>query len=273
MSAGIRFDFHMHSAHSGDSSEAMETMIEEAIGKGLTGICFTEHLDEDFPEGDEDFDFSLDTEAYHEHFLECRDRYKEKIRLFFGVEYGLQPHLKERLGEYTGKYPFDMVIGSSHIVNGKDPYLPYYYEGRSEREAYLEYFENVLECVRCFDDFDVYGHLDYVVRYGPNKDRHYSYNEYSDIISEILKTIIDKGKGIEVNSGGFSHGLDHPNPREDVLKRYRELGGEVITVGSDAHRAEMIAYRFDDIRRILTGAGFKHITVFENRKPGFINIV
>ena len=269
----IDFDFHMHSAHSGDSEEEMERMILGAIKKGMKTICFTEHFDPDFPKDKEEFDFSLDTPAYLSHFQNCQKEYGAQIGLCFGVEFGLQQHLTEQCREYVKSYPFDFVIGSSHIVNGKDPYLAEFYENRSEREAYLEYFEGVLECARLFTDFDVYGHLDYVVRYGPNKDRDYSYAAYADILDEILKTLIEKGKGIEINTGGFSHGLDHPNPREEVLKRYRELGGEILTIGSDAHRAERIGYRFEDALPILREAGFRYLTVFKSREPHFLKIL
>ena len=109
-------------------------------------------------------------------------------------------------------HPFDFVIGSSHVVHGIDPYYPKYYEGRSEKTAYREYFESILENLNTYSDFDVYGHLDYVVRYGPDHNRFYTYEAYADIIDEILRKLISMGKGIEVNTAGFKYGLGHPNP-------------------------------------------------------------
>ncbi len=153
------------------------------------------------------------------------------------------------------------------MVNGKDPYYASYYEGRSEREAYLEYFVSILENIRAFQDFDVYGHIDYVVRYGPDKNTYYS---YADVIDEILKQLIHHGKGIEVNTAGFKYGLGHPNPCEDILKRYRELGGEILTLGADAHQPEHIAYDFQRLPKLLQTCGFSYYTVFKNRKAQFI---
>ncbi len=268
----IKVDLHVHSAHSDDSDESMEAVIEEAVNKGMDAICFTEHMDMDFPEREGCFSFLLDTEAYRRHFEECREKYKNKIKLLFGVEYGMQPHLTERCSSYISEWPFDLVIGSQHTVNGKDPYYSDFYEGRSEREAYLEYFEALLDSVRNFKDVDVFGHLDYVVRYGPERDLHYSYREYADILDEILKAVIESGKGIELNSGGYSNHLSHPNPREDVLLRYRELGGEILTVGSDAHVKERLAGDFDRLEAVIKQAGFRYITIFEAKKPGFIKI-
>ena len=134
-----------------------------------------------------------------------------------GIEVGLQPHITEINRKAVTGHPFDFVIGSSHVVHGIDPYYPKYYEGRSEKTAYREYFESILENLNTYSDFDVYGHLDYVVRYGPDRNRFYTYEAYADIIDEILRKLISMGKGIEVNTAGFKYGLGHPNPTEAVL--------------------------------------------------------
>ena len=169
-------------------------------------------------------------------------------------------------------YPFDFVIGSSHVVHGVDPYYPNYYDNRDEDTAYMEYFESILENIATDADYDVYGHIDYVVRYGPNKNEFYSYKKFSDIIDEILIKLIEKGKGIEINTAGFKYGLNHPNPTEDIICRYRQLGGEIITIGADGHKPEHIAYDFHKVPEILKNAGFNYYTVFKNRKPDFIKI-
>jgi histidinol-phosphatase (PHP family) len=158
------------------------------------------------------------------------------------------------------------------VVHGFDPYYPQYYEGRSEDAAYREYFESILENLHTDADFDVYGHLDYVVRYGPHKNRFYSYKKHSDVIDEILRTLIDRGKGIELNTAGFKYGLGHPNPTEEILARYRELGGEILTIGSDAHAPEHVAYAFEQVPEILKKSGFRYYTVFSARKPSFLSL-
>ena len=150
--------------------------------------------------------------------------------------------------------------------------LPEYFYGKVEDEAYLEYFESILDNLAVFDCFDVYGHLDYIVRYGPNTNKFYSYEKYKDILDKILRTIIQKGKGIEINTGGFKYGLGHPNPTEEILTRYRELGGEIITIGADAHTPEHIAFDFHKIPQLLTDCGFRYYTVFKERKPFFYKL-
>ena len=150
-----------------------------------------------------------------------------------------------------------------------DPYYPDYYKGKTEDQAYLEYFESILENIACFHEFDVYGHIDYVVRYGPNKNLYYSYEKFRDVIDEILRQLISLGKGIEINTAGYKYGLGQPNPCTGILKRYRQLGGEILTLGADAHKPEHIAYDFHRLPDVLRSCGFTHYTVFHNRKPAF----
>lgn len=262
------WDQHMHCNFSGDSDALPEDMIKAGIAHGLSGICFTDHLDYDYPE--EPNIFLLDFDNYFKVLSDLREKYADKISVNIGIELGLQTQAAGQNLAVTEKYPFDFIIGSSHVVNHMDPYYPEFFAGRDEDAAYMEYFESVLENINSGVDFDVYGHIDYVVRYGPNKNAFFTYEKFKDIIDEILTQLISKGKGIEVNTGGFKYGLGHPNPTEDIIKRYRELGGEIITMGADAHVPEYVAYEFDKTAQIIKKCGFKYYTVFKNRKAEFI---
>ncbi len=270
----ILSDYHLHTYYSGDSKTPMEAMIEEGISRGMETLCFTEHMDMDFPylTKEDQGCFELDTEAYRKGFMRCREKYEDRIDLKFGVELGIQPHIPGRLKQYTGQNDFDFVIASSHICNGKDPYYPGFYESRSEEEAYGEYFQSILDNLKTFHDFDVYGHLDYVVRYGPRKDKEYSYGKYKDILDKILSYLAENGKGVEINTGAVPHGLREMNPCTDVIRRFRELGGEVITVGSDAHAPGRIAEGFGRAEEILKSCGYKYYTVFSGRRPSYIKL-
>lgn len=262
------WDQHMHCNFSGDSDALPEDMIKAGIAHGLSGICFTDHMDFDYPE--EPNIFLLDFDNYFKVLSDLREKYADKISVNIGIELGLQPQAAGQNLAVAEKYPFDFIIGSSHVVNHMDPYYPEFFAERNEDEAYMEYFESVLENINSCVDFDVYGHIDYVVRYGPNKNAFYTYEKFKDIIDEILTQLISKGKGIEVNTGGFKYGLGHPNPTEDIIRRYRELGGEIITMGADAHVPEYVAYEFDKTAQIIKNCGFKYYTVFKNRKAEFI---
>lgn len=261
----IRSDFHLHSSFSGDSDTPMENMILKGIDLGLTHMCFTEHNDFGFPACDEipKGTFELNADAYLYDLLKYRDKYKDKINILFGVELGLQPHLMRQNALFAKAHDYDFIIGSSHTCNKKDPYYPPFYEGRTEEEAYREYYQSVIDNIKKFSNFDVYGHLDYVLRYGPNKAENFTYEKYQDLLDTILKLLIENGKGIELNTGGILPTYF------SIVKRYKELGGEIITIGSDAHAPENMANNFNHAEEILKDCGFKYYTIFEKRLPEF----
>lgn len=262
----IKHDIHLHSDFSGDSSTPSIHMIEKAISLGLTGMCFTEHEDPYAPGSD--IDFSIDFERYVPHIQQLREKYQGYIDIGIGMEFGIQPHLAQELDVLSQKYPFDFIIGSMHFVGGMDPYFPAYFEGREERDCYIQYFEEQYAALKCcVKGIDTLGHLDYVVRYGPNRNQFYSYKAYAEYIDPILRCLIENGICLEVNTGGLKYGLGEPNPSTEVLSRYRELGGELITIGSDAHAPQHIAFDFSKADTILKGLGFRYYTIFEQRKP------
>lgn len=263
----MKADFHMHTRFSADSETEPEAMIQKAIELGLETICFTDHNDKDFPKTD--LEFLFDTELYFRELGALREKYKGQIELRIGVEMGLQPHLGSYIHEYVNNHPFDFVIGSVHVIDGKDPYFGVLFEEQSDEEAYRQTFRETLENIRKNSDFDVLGHLDYVVRYGKYQARDYSYIRYADEIDEVLRYLIEHGKGLELNAAGFKYGLGFAHPHPDVLRRYRELGGEILTVGSDGHRPEHLAYDFPKVNEILKNCGFKYYTEFKDRKPVF----
>ena len=267
----ITADCHLHSSFSGDSHIPMEEMVLRGIAQGLDTMCFTEHNDFDYPD-QEDLDgtvFLLNTDSYLYDLAKLKEKYAGKIRLLFGVELGLQPKVLRQNAAYAKSHAFDFIIGSSHLCHDRDVYYPDFFHGRTTPEALREYFESVLENIRKFSNFDVYGHLDYAVRYAPEKDRGYSYSAFHDIFDEILKALLDKGIGLELNTGGIKDGMHDFHPCMDVLKRYRELGGEIITVGSDSHAPEHIGDSFDRAAEVLRTCGFRYYCIFEKRIPEY----
>lgn len=257
-------DFHTHSSFSTDSTEPLMEMAKAAAEKGLRTICLTEHLDYDYPGGE----FQLDTAAYREELMRVKEELSGKIEVLFGVELGLMDYLAPRLNEYAAAWDFDFIIGSSHLVDGKDPYYPEYFETLGIGNGILRYFESILANIRVFDNFDVYGHLDYVVRYSPEKS--YEPFDYREIIDEILKALISRGKGIEVNTAGIASGIGYPHPNAFILRRYKELGGKIVTIGSDAHDRTRVAADFDKAQAALEAAGFDGYTVFRQRRAEIV---
>lgn len=270
----ITADYHLHSYFSGDSDTPTEEMILKGIELGLTQICFTEHMDIDYvyENPSEKELFTLNTDSYLYELATLKEKYADKINVLFGVELGLQPHLRKELALYSKSYEFDFIIGSSHLCNRQDPFFPSFYEGRSDEEAYREYFNSILDNIKSFSNFDVYGHLDYVVRYGRTKDRDYSYDNYKDIFEQILLLLLEKEIGLEINTKAILCNLKELHPCTAVLKRYRELGGEIITVGSDAHSPSALCSGFDKAAEVLKSCGFRYYTTFEKRTAEFHRI-
>lgn len=277
----IQADMHMHTWFSTDSEACPCDMADEAVRKGLKTICFTDHFDKDDLEWGEEGIFDVD--AYFVEMQKLQEEYAGKLNIRIGIELGLRTYLKDYYEELTKKYPFDFVIGSVHNVPYKkdaegnilytDPAAEKLFTDRTDKEAYRLMMETTLENVRTSDCFQTLGHLDYVVRYGKSREKEYSYTDYEDIIDEILKLLIEKEKGLEVNSAGLKYGLPFAHPHPDVLKRYRELGGEIITIGADAHKPEHIAYDFAKAEEILKSCGFKYYTEFFEQKPVFKQLI
>ena len=270
----ITSDFHMHTAFSTDSKATVKSMVDSAIEKGLQAVCITDHYDEDFPFYEEmgEGAFTFDPENYFRELEALKNEYVGKIDIGIGIETGLQQHLGPFYKGMTETYPFDYVIGSVHVVRGTDPYFGEIFRENGDASGYQETFEETIRCLKNTDAFDVLGHIDYVVRYGKGREKEYSYEKFAPYLDEILRLVIQKGKGIELNTAGLKYGLGFCHPHPDVLRRYRELGGEIITVGSDAHRPEHVAYDFGKAQEILELCGFRYYTEFHGRSPVFKKI-
>lgn len=262
-------DCHVHTNISHDGISKIEEYIKIAKEKDVDEITFTEHWD-DYA-GVASKLKTLDVSKYREEYL----KYKNDtiLKTNFGIEVGLQPDIVGKVENMINEYPFDFVIGSSHITCKKDMAMDKsFFEGLTRREAYLKYFREVLENIKLYNQFDVYGHIDYVVRYGGYSEKKIEYKEFNEILDEILISLIKKDKGIEINTSGIRYKLGNPHPNIDILKRYKEFGGKIITMGSDAHKADDLAKDFNLALDILENVGFKEIAVYHGRKPDFIKI-
>ncbi len=253
----------MHSDFSADCDTPMEATIEAAINKGLKEICFTEHIDYEYP--DQSIVFDLDIPRYREKLLQMNQKYGKDIIIKTGVEIGVQPHLLERYNQLLVKEEFDFIICSMHTTNKQDLHSGHFFQGRTAEEAYQLYYEELLYCVKHFDKFSILGHLDLVKRY-----KSLNTNEnFHEMIREIFNVIIPRGQGIEMNASGFAYGLGGAMPSKDILQLYHDCGGEFVTIGSDAHEPEHVAHRFSEIIATLQSVGIKYVATYDQLKPTF----
>ncbi len=267
------FDLHLHCCFSDDSDESPDKEIKHAIDSGLTAMCFTDHNDFGYREPDGSPMFLLDFGAYIDNMVPLKEKYKSKIEILVGLEQGLTLEYKDEIEEYDPDSKLDFIIGSTHVVNGIDPYYPVLWNNYDELECLRKYFENMYDCVRTISNYDVYGHLDYITRYMPSKDLLSDPEKIlpMDLIREILKEIIYKGKGIEINTSGWRKSV-FCNPCIPVLHMYHDLGGEIITTGSDAHTSAFIGDSILRAQATLRDCGFKYQTIFRKRKAEFYKL-
>lgn len=257
------FDFHAHSGLSFDTDSDPKEMLAAAEAAGLKELCFTDH-----------YDYSTDPEGHHDLFsladyvAAYGDLTSSKVTVRRGVEFGLTDWNRAELSKLTAAYPFDFVIGSVHSVDGSDPYFADYWVGLAEREAFEKYLLQVLTCVRAHDGYDVLGHINYVCKsaYNPT-GAPLRYADYADLSDEIMRVLVEKGKGMEINTSGVDR-VGAFLPDRDFLVRFKELGGEVVTVGSDAHDPARVGqYAHEAVR--LAAEIFGYVCTFADRKPVF----
>lgn len=273
----ILADTHTHTKFSSDSKAEPNEMLAAAKAAGLFTLCFTDHMDLDFP-GDDTL-FVFDTKEYFKELLPLKEQTssdKTMPELLLGIELGLRPNrpdLRDRMDTLLAEYPYDFVLGSTHVVDELDPYYQEYWDLPGDR--LLRYFEDIRTNVAEHTNFDSLGHLDYIIRYLPDSVslvKDYTVRDYADLIEETLRTLISRGQALEVNTAGLRKGLSFPHPKEEILRRYKELGGELLTLGSDAHYPSDVGADIKRCAGILKDLGFRYYAVYKERRPGMVTL-
>ena len=249
---GYITDLHVHSSFSYDSEETTENYIRKAIERGDERIGFVQHYDYDcFLTGGKTP--LCDLGAYKSEIDRVRSVYGEKIKIFFGIEFGYDERAENRYADLVDKYKFDYVINSVHLVGSKDCCLKERWENRSADDIYKEYLEKVYKSVNADYPWQIVGHLGYPARYAPKNGRDFSFENYSGELTDILKSIIANGKFLEINSSTKS---EKPFvPFEDILKKYAAFGGKFVTFGSDAHSVARYSEKITEVEKIINKYG------------------
>ena len=255
-------DYHMHTHFSGDSEANPREHVLKAIEMNLDEICFTDHRDFDYPIDS----FELDVENYYQEIQSLKEEFKDQIKIKWGIEMGLDLDHQEEIENLIQQYPFDFVIGSFHVIHHTEFYYGEFFKGKTKEQAHREFFEETLKCVKAFDCFNVLGHLDYIVRYGPYEDKTVDHQKYQDIIDEIFKTLIQKGKGIEVNTSGYRDLKTCGFPNFEQVQRYYDLEGRIITIGTDSHTSERVGENCLNVAKKYQEIGFDDVSTFTQRK-------
>jgi len=285
-------DYHVHTCFSTDSESPLESVLRQAVKLGLGSICITDHMDRDYPASDVIFVF--DVGQYFDALQSLQAKYRDRIKVRIGIELGLRNEVDARdkvrhyYEELVESHSFDFIIGSTHVIDHGDPYNESFWEGKDAEEVIRDYYESIIENVDYYDCFNVYGHLDYILRYVPGLRHGIGLSgdglqgnmdllgdilkKNQDLFDDVLKKIISHGKGIELNTSTYRYGLVNPCPMEEILFRYRKLGGEIVTIGSDAHEPNIITDGFERAGELLLSLGYKYYAVFEGQRPMFVKI-
>ena len=273
---GKLYDNHNHSQFSFDGTHAsIEGAAKAAQGKGLSGICFTDHCDFFVPEMKAEFEALVpevfDIEAQQEEI----DRVSavSGIRIFKGVELGLYKSCREQSRGFLSAGTFDEVIASIHYLDDTDPFFGGYYIGKDWKTAYGHYLETIYEELTALGDFDIMGHFDYVARYAPYPQASILYKDFPDIFDALLKYLAENGKSIEINTKTYQdYNGRTPVLDRNIMLRFSEFGGEGISLGSDSHNPERIGDKFRHFEEYVKSCGFGYTVHYENRKPVFSEI-
>jgi histidinol-phosphatase (PHP family) len=263
-------DYHVHSTYSSDGHNTIMELCKSAVSKGIREIAITDHFE---PHMANEYCSFYNQKGYWAYMTKAKQVFRGRLNIKLGVELG-QPHLfPEASSAILADFPYDYVLASAHkLPNGKDV-SEIDYSHISEEEVCGIYLGQLKELVY-WNDFDCIGHLDLIKRYSAAiYKKNISLTCQYELLKEVLQLAIRSGKGIEINTSGLRQTPKETMPGLDVLKLYRELGGEILTIGSDAHFAEDVGKGLEVAADQARSAGFRFITVFNKRKPEWKSII
>lgn len=264
-------DAHNHCEFSFDGKRTTASRsAQSAFGKGLDGIVFTDHYDiyiPDVPGEDVPRPQDFDILAQQTEIERVNNLFPDSFKVLKGIEIGMNPHSIEDARDLIRSHSFDQVIASVHYLDDSDPYYGAFFEGKGWKQAYGMYLEAIYEGITHLEDFDIVGHYDYVARYAPYPQDCIRYADFSDIFDSLMRYLRDNGKALEINTKSCSGSKGRATELDlNILKRYRELGGEAISLGSDSHTPESVADRFDVYADMLRSIGFRWTSHYEKRQ-------
>ena len=270
----MKCDYHVHSYYSDDSSTPMERQVRRAISLGLNELCFTDHVDYGVKVDCDDprsqtYAANVDYPRYFPEIEELREKFRGKLVIRSGLEFGVQTHTIPQYEELFERYreKIDFVLLSVHEIDDLDLWGQEYQRGKTQAEYNRGYYEELLRVIQNYHDYSVLAHVDLMVRY--DRKGVYPFAKVRDIVAEILTAAINDGKGIELNTSSWRYRLSDTTPSREILELYHDLGGEVLTLGSDAHSPDYLADHMDEGREILKGIGFTKFCTFEKMRPIF----
>ncbi|MCF0260815.1 MAG: histidinol-phosphatase HisJ family protein [Erysipelotrichaceae bacterium] len=290
-------DYHVHTHFSNDSAYDMEQVIQDAAALGINELCFTDHVDygikqdwdkaspeylakatsatlndDDWRPGIEWCVLNVNYPEFFTAFEKMKNKYKDQISLKAGMEFGVQTHTIPEFQKLYNRYKdkWDFILLSIHQVDNKEFWTQEFQAGHTQKEYNRAYYEEMLKVVKEYKDYSVLAHMDLIVRY--DKAGKFPFEEVSDLIEEILKIVIADGKGLEINTSSVRYKMNTLHPSAEILKMYKDLGGTIITFGSDTHKPEHLGVGIEEQKKLVKELGFHQYCTFDKMKPNFIKL-
>lgn len=267
-------DTHNHTIHySSDARMTIDELINGCISRGISRVAITEHYDLDYPCKEESFEFDL--KDYGDSFRLWKEK-SDRLggpELLMGIEIGWQEHLKDRIESAASSLPFDQIILSEHVFNGNDVYFLTDLGDMSAKERQSKYVYNLAYMANQINNYHIIAHYDYIDRYLPPTIAGVYYDNCPEEFDYLFETIIKHDKALEINTGSIvkniSKGISNPMPDAKIIRRYIEMGGKLITIGSDSHDADTVGIHFDEVSRFLSSLNVKEVCYFKSGIPQF----
>lgn len=260
---------HSHLSFDGSPEATPDRMCRIALEKGLTHLCITDHCDVNGPE----FGYApLDEAAADREIPACRDEFRGRLDVGYGIELGEAAEHPDRASAILGRHDYDFVLGSLHNLKGCVDFSFIRFDHPGFDAPLIDrLYERMLretEELLSFPGINALAHLTYMERYVRRAGKTVPEEAYADLQRHIFRTMTERGIALELNVSPIARGEEtYTMPGASLLKLYRECGGEMVTVGSDAHRPEQIGAGVREGYRMLREAGFRYVTVFRSRKP------
>ncbi len=273
-------DYHIHSSCSFDADDRMFAMAKASLKAGVTEVCFTDHVDfgdqQTMQIGPDRFQLP---KSQVKQFIEAMEKAPEGIDIKLGLELGEGNHDPARAKRIYAMPEYDFILGSLHNLKGEQDFYYIQYESYEQCwELYERYLDELIELAG-LNCFDCMAHIGYCLRYMHKQgfDAEITLDRFGRKTDVLLRTLIENGKGIELNvadlvPGGREAPLLKPFPSVEILRRYRELGGDIITVGTDAHNTGAAGIGIREGYELLRDNGFKYVAVYKRHKPEFKRI-
>lgn len=263
----VRADYHLHTKYSMDSTMEMDTLCRAAIKAGLNEICLTEHTEMGHP--DPSSDKPPDVPLWLLEMERMRQKYPE-LTIRAGIEIGDNPYCRSAIKAWHDGVQLDFRLLSLHLIDNADPYFPGFFVGKAQDAVYRRYVECKLESVLAWEPaaYDAMAHLGYCAKFAPYPigARPLMYRHAPDVFDALFLALASAGKAIEINTSG-KRSFGEFLPDRELLLRFRQAGGEFVTLGSDAHRPEDVGRDLDDARELAKTCGFQYMLTFNARHP------